>query len=65
MIAPWREWEIRCREDAIDYAAEHNIPVTATEKSIYSRDRNIWHLSPRGRAAGRPLAGAGRETCTC
>jgi argininosuccinate synthase len=47
-IAPWREWSIRSRKDALDYAAEHNVPVTATEKSIYSRDRNIWHLSHEG-----------------
>ncbi len=48
VIAPWREWDIRSREDALDYAAEHNVPVTATEKSIYSRDANIWHLSHEG-----------------
>jgi argininosuccinate synthase len=48
VIAPWREWQIRSREDALRYAAEHNVPVTATEKSIYSRDRNIWHLSHEG-----------------
>lgn len=48
VIAPWREWDIRSREDAIDYASERNIPVTATTKSIYSRDRNLWHLSHEG-----------------
>src|SRR5512139_381385 len=48
IIAPWREWHIRSREDALKYAAEHNVPVTATLKSIYSRDRNIWHLSHEG-----------------
>jgi argininosuccinate synthase len=48
VIAPWREWDIRSREDALRYAAEHNVPVAATEKSIYSRDRNIWHLSHEG-----------------
>lgn len=48
IISPWREWNIRSREDALDYAAEHNVPVTATEKSIYSRDANIWHLSHEG-----------------
>lgn len=48
VIAPWREWEIRSREDAINYARARNIPVTATEKSIYSRDRNLWHLSHEG-----------------
>jgi len=48
IIAPWREWNIRSREDAIDYAVEHNVPVTATLKSIYSRDRNLWHISHEG-----------------
>jgi argininosuccinate synthase len=48
VIAPWREWDIRSREDAIAYARAHNILVTASEKSIYSRDRNLWHLSHEG-----------------
>ncbi|MEM6282844.1 MAG: argininosuccinate synthase [Chloroflexota bacterium] len=48
VIAPWREWEIRSRQDALDYAKEFNVPVTATEKSIYSRDRNLFHLSHEG-----------------
>jgi argininosuccinate synthase len=48
VIAPWREWDIRSREDALAYAAAHNVPVAATERSIYSRDRNIWHLSHEG-----------------
>lgn len=47
-IAPWREWDIRSREDALAYAAEFNVPVSATEKSIYSRDRNIFHISHEG-----------------
>lgn len=48
IIAPWRDWEIRSREDALAYAAEFNVPVTATEKKIYSRDRNLFHLSHEG-----------------
>jgi argininosuccinate synthase len=48
VIAPWREWEIRSREDALAYARKHNVPVTHTEKSIYSRDANLWHLSHEG-----------------
>jgi argininosuccinate synthase len=48
VIAPWREWDIRSREDAIAYAQAHNIPVSSTLKSIYSRDRNLWHLSHEG-----------------
>ncbi len=48
VIAPWREWDIRSREDAIAYANQRGIPVTATLKSIYSRDANLWHLSHEG-----------------
>lgn len=50
VIAPWREpsWTIRSREDALAYAAERNIPVAATTKKIYSRDRNLWHISHEG-----------------
>jgi argininosuccinate synthase len=48
VIAPWREWDIRSREDAIDYAKKHNVPIVHTKKSIYSRDRNLWHLSHEG-----------------
>jgi argininosuccinate synthase len=48
VISPWREWDIRSREDAIEYAEAHNVPVTATLKSIYSRDSNLWHLSHEG-----------------
>uniref|UniRef100_A0A2N9GV01 argininosuccinate synthase n=1 Tax=Fagus sylvatica TaxID=28930 RepID=A0A2N9GV01_FAGSY len=45
VVAPWREWDITGREDAIEYAKKHNVPVPVTKKSIYSRDRNLWHLS--------------------
>jgi argininosuccinate synthase len=48
VIAPWREWDIRSRGDALAYAEAHNIPVAATSRSIYSRDRNIWHMSHEG-----------------
>ena len=48
VIAPWREWEIKSREDAIKYAIQYNIPIQQTEKDIYSRDRNIFHLSHEG-----------------
>ena len=48
VIAPWREWDIRSREDALEYAAAHNVPVRQSTRSIYSRDRNIWHLSHEG-----------------
>lgn len=48
IIAPWRLWDIRSREDAIDYADKHNIPVPVTKKRPYSMDRNIWHLSHEG-----------------
>jgi argininosuccinate synthase len=48
VIAPWREWDINSREQAIDYAHAHNIPIEQTTKSIYSRDRNLWHISHEG-----------------
>ncbi len=48
IIAPWRLWDIRSREDAIDYAEKHNVPVPVTKKRPYSMDRNIWHLSHEG-----------------
>jgi len=48
IIAPWREWSIDSREDAIAYAQKHHIPVEQSKKNIYSRDRNIWHLSHEG-----------------
>jgi argininosuccinate synthase len=48
IIAPWREWDIDSREDALAYAAKHNIPVEQSRANIYSRDRNIWHLSHEG-----------------
>ncbi len=48
IIAPWRIWDIRSREDAIDYANERNIPIPVSKKDNYSMDRNIWHLSHEG-----------------
>jgi argininosuccinate synthase len=48
VIAPWREWDLLSREDALAYAAAHQIPVPNTVKSIYSRDRNLWHISHEG-----------------
>lgn len=48
IIAPWRMWDIKSREDAIDYAMKRNIPVPVTKEKNYSMDRNIWHLSHEG-----------------
>lgn len=48
VIAPWREWSIKSREDALAYARRHNVPVPVTKKDLYSRDQNIWHLSHEG-----------------
>lgn len=48
VIAPWRLWDIRSREDALAYAAAKGVPVAATTTKIYSRDRNIWHISHEG-----------------
>jgi argininosuccinate synthase len=54
VIAPWREWTIESREDAIEYARLHEIPVRATKENIYSRDRNLWHFSHEGGALEDP-----------
>jgi argininosuccinate synthase len=54
VIAPWREWTIRSREDALAFAESHHVPVAATLRSIYSRDRNLWHLSHEGGPLERP-----------
>ncbi|NLY44063.1 MAG: argininosuccinate synthase [Clostridiaceae bacterium] len=48
IIAPWRIWDIKSREDAIDYAQARNIPIPVTKKDNYSMDRNLWHLSHEG-----------------
>jgi argininosuccinate synthase len=48
IIAPWREWSLKSREDCIDYAAQHGIPVAASREKIHSRDRNLWHISHEG-----------------
>src|SRR3954468_16320145 len=54
VIAPWREWNIRSREDAIAYAESRKIPISATREKIYSRDRNIWHISHEGGVLEQP-----------
>jgi argininosuccinate synthase len=61
VIAPWREWNIVSREDALSYAAKHNVPVSATTTKIYSRDRNIWHISHEGGALENPANAAPEE----
>jgi argininosuccinate synthase len=48
IIAPWREWDIRSREQALDYAAKHKVPVEQSKKDLFSRDGNLWHLSHEG-----------------
>lgn len=48
IIAPWREWKLKSREDCLDYAEAHGIPVAASRQKIHSRDRNLWHLSHEG-----------------
>jgi argininosuccinate synthase len=58
VIAPWREWDIVSREDAIAYAAKHNVPISQTTTKIYSRDRNIWHISHEGGALEDPANAA-------
>ena len=48
VIAPWREWNLKSREDCLDYAEQHGIPVAASREKIHSRDRNLWHVSHEG-----------------
>ncbi len=54
IIAPWRTWAIQSREEAIDYAHAHGIEIAATKEKIYSRDRNLWHISHEGGAIEDP-----------
>jgi argininosuccinate synthase len=59
IIAPWREWTLKSREDCLDYAEQHGIAVAASREKIHSRDRNLWHISHEGGeledAANAPL----------
>ena len=48
IIAPWRFWDFQSREDLLEYAAAHNIPIAQSQAKIYSRDENIWHISHEG-----------------
>ncbi|MBO7703612.1 MAG: argininosuccinate synthase, partial [Solobacterium sp.] len=48
VIAPWREWTIKSRDEEIDYAEAHNIPLKISRETNYSKDKNIWHLSHEG-----------------
>ena len=55
IIAPWREWDIKSREEAIDYAEKRGIPLKITKETNYSKDKNIWHLSHEGLDLEDPL----------
>lgn len=48
IIAPWREWDLKSRDDEIDYAEAHNIPLKINRETNYSKDKNLWHLSHEG-----------------
>ncbi len=48
IIAPWREWDIKSREEEIDYAEAHNVPLKISRETNYSKDKNMWHLSHEG-----------------
>ena len=48
IIAPWREWDIKGRDEEIDYAEAHNVPLKISRETNYSKDKNIWHLSHEG-----------------
>ena len=47
VIAPWREWDIKSRDEEIDYAEAHNVPLKISRETNYSKDKNIWHLRPQ------------------
>ncbi len=48
IIAPWREWDIKSRNEEIDYAEAHNVPLKISRETNYSKDKNLWHLSHEG-----------------
>jgi argininosuccinate synthase len=54
VIAPWREWDIVSREDALEYAAQHQVPLAQKKDDLYSRDANLWHISHEGGALEDP-----------
>ncbi len=70
IIAPWREWDIKSRDEEIDYAEAHHIPLKINRETNYSKDKNLWHLSHEGLDLENPanepqyeqarLPGAGR-----
>ena len=66
VIAPWREWTLKSREDCLDYAEKHGIAVSASRQKIHSRDRNLWHISHEGGeledAGNAPLPGTWQLT---
>jgi len=66
VIAPWREWPLKSREDCLEYAEQHGIPVAASREKIHSRDRNLWHVSHEGGeledAANAPFASTWQMT---
>jgi argininosuccinate synthase len=68
VIAPWREWSLKSREECLDYAEQHGIPVAASRAKIHSRDRNLWHLSHEGGeledAANAPQTSTWQMTCS-
>ena len=55
VIAPWRTWDIKSREDEIEYAEKHNIPLKINRETNYSKDKNLWHLSHEGLDLENPL----------
>ena len=56
VIAPWREWDIVSREDALEYAAKHHVPLAQTKSDLFSRDANLWHISHEGGPLEDPAA---------
>jgi len=63
IIAPWREWDIKSREDAVKYAEARGIPIPVKKGSNYSRDRNLWHLSHEGEDLEEPWNEPKKDLC--
>ena len=59
IIAPWREWAIKSRDEEIDYAEAHKVPLKISRETNYSKDKNLWHLSHEGLDLEDPRARAG------
>ena len=61
IIAPWREWDIKSRDEEIDYAEAHNVPLKISRETNYAKDKNLWHRSPEGLDLDHPAHDPGLD----